>query len=119
VSYTIAGHPPPIRLGADGRAHLLDGGRRTLLGMSPGPIRAGAATATFEPGDTLVLYSDGLVDRRDAPIDDAIARLLDAAGRHGHLPPDDLCGALLDDLLGGDAVDDDVALLAVRRTALA
>jgi PAS domain S-box-containing protein len=121
--YLSAGHPPIVRVPACGAPHLLDGGRRPLLGIaadlsSARPADAVVARAPFEPGDTLVLYSDGLVERRDVPIDEVIGRLCDAADRHRARPPDDLCGALLDELLGGEPVDDDVALLAVHRRAL-
>jgi PAS domain S-box-containing protein len=122
AQYLSAGHPPIVRVPARGAPHLLEGGRRPLLGIaaeltSTGPVDP-VARAPFEPGDTLVLYSDGLVERRDVPIDDEIARLCDAAAHHRSLPLDELCGALLDELLGGAPVDDDVALLAVRRRAL-
>jgi PAS domain S-box-containing protein len=122
AQYLSAGHPPIVRVPASGAPHLLEAGRRPLLGIAAELLQNGAldtvARAAFEPGDTLVLYSDGLVERRDVPIDDVIVRLCDAAGRHRARPLDDLCGALLDELLGGAPLDDDVALLAVRRRAL-
>jgi phosphoserine phosphatase RsbU/P len=78
-------------------------------------------TLTLDPGDTLLLYTDGLIEARNN--DDAeygVDRAADLLGRHHALPPRDLATRLLEDLgtfLGGAATTDDLALLVVRREA--
>jgi serine/threonine-protein kinase RsbW len=68
------------------------------------------------PGATLLLYTDGLVESRDADIDRGLAALLDAAERAGTTDPDELCDRLLAGLASGVRADD-VALLAITRCA--
>jgi serine phosphatase RsbU (regulator of sigma subunit) len=68
----------------------------------------------LSPGSTLLLYTDGLVERRTEALDDGIARAVDALGRHRGLPPQELVQLLPLELLSG-ARDDDVALLVYRR----
>ena len=63
------------------------------------------------PGDTLLLYTDGLVERRDQPIDEGMAQLCERVTAAGARPAADLC----DLLLGSEQRrEDDVALLALR-----
>jgi PAS domain S-box-containing protein len=118
LRYACAGHPPPVLLCGDRPARLLEAARRPLLGV-PGLLASSApppvADVEFGPGDTLVLYSDGLVERRDQSIDAGLDRLLRAAERSRTLAPDELCAALLAECVGATAVRDDVAILAIRR----
>lgn len=72
-----AGHPPAL-LVSGGRTSALDLGRRPLLGV--GVVGGASASVTLEPGDTLLLYSDGVVENRDASIDDSIEQLATLAG---------------------------------------
>jgi serine phosphatase RsbU (regulator of sigma subunit) len=117
VVITNAGHPPALVLRADGTVEvlpyadgppvgLLDGGRREFM-------------ATLEVGDSLVLYSDGLIERRGESIDDGLARLARAlpamsdTGR-GETALD--AGLLrVVDAVRDDTYDDDVAALALHR----
>ncbi|MCZ2821211.1 PP2C family protein-serine/threonine phosphatase [Modestobacter sp. VKM Ac-2977] len=111
LRWSNAGHPPPVLAQADGGVTLLDRPPESLLGIAPGSPRTDH-TMRLSPGDTLLLYTDGLVERRGSPLDDGFAWLVDELARTGRDPLDRLC----DDLLGelGGRVDDDVALLAVR-----
>ncbi|GAA4732584.1 hypothetical protein GCM10023328_09880 [Modestobacter marinus] len=111
LRWSNAGHPPPVLARADGGVTLLAQAPESLLGIVPGARRTDHALRLC-PGDTLLFYTDGLVERRDAPLDDGLAWLVDEVTRTGRDPLDRLC----DDLLGelGGRVDDDVALLAVR-----
>ncbi len=106
----LAGHLPPLIVGAE-RSEYLDAPRCPPLGFSgAGPCASG--TFRLEPGETLWLYTDGLVESRKRPIDVGLHSLADAAGRaSGPL------GEIADHLLVAlpDARDDDIALLGLRR----
>jgi serine phosphatase RsbU (regulator of sigma subunit) len=104
-----AGHPPPLLVGADGRSRYLEDALSIPLGVSPDATFEQAAFA-LEPGSTVVLYTDGLIEGEGA-IDDGLARLRNAVD-----PTADL-EALCDDVLARmlpSGSDDDVALLVVR-----
>ncbi|WP_456789215.1 SpoIIE family protein phosphatase [Cellulomonas sp. P5_C5] len=75
VRYACAGHLPPLRLTAGGAHEFLWDGRSTPLGV--GAARA-EASATLDPGDLLVLYTDGLVERRDRSLHDGLEALASA-----------------------------------------
>ncbi|MCZ2815236.1 PP2C family protein-serine/threonine phosphatase [Modestobacter sp. VKM Ac-2984] len=109
--WSNAGHPPPVLARAGDEVGLLAAAPESLLGIAPGVQRTDH-TLELGAGDTLLFYTDGLVERRGAPLDDGLAWLVGELKRTGREPLDRLC----DDLLGqlGGRVDDDVALLAVR-----
>src|SRR5262249_17301114 len=67
----------------------------------------------LSPGATVVLYTDGLIEERGTPIDDGMARLVDAV-RSGPEQLDALCDHVLNAVLGGQPTHDDVAVLALR-----
>lgn len=113
LRWTNAGHPPPLLVTPDGTARLLeDGVPDLMLGVQPQWERTDRRT-TIAPGSVLLLYTDGLVERRDEDITDGLDRLVAAAGRHHALPVGDLLDAVLADLVP-EQLGDDVALLAVR-----
>ena len=102
------GHPPPL---------LVRGATARPLGQQAG-ILLGAGrdgydpmTVTLEEGDVLLLYSDGLVERRDRPLDEGLATLARAAAGIGD--PEDLITAVLDALDSTDS-EDDTCLVALR-----
>ncbi|MCZ2837601.1 PP2C family protein-serine/threonine phosphatase [Modestobacter sp. VKM Ac-2985] len=109
--WSNAGHPPPVLARAGGEVGLLAAAPESLLGIAPG-VRRTDHTLELGAGDTLLFYTDGLVERRGAPLDDGLTWVVGELTRTGREPLDRLC----DDLLGqlGGRVDDDVALLAVR-----
>jgi GAF domain-containing protein/anti-sigma regulatory factor (Ser/Thr protein kinase) len=115
VEYACAGHPPPLLVDPDGAASVLPGGRSAPLGAPLGPRRT-QARARLEPGSSLLLYTDGLVERRGEPLDHGFERLAAAAAAHAGCEPDELCARVLDDLVGADERRDDVALLCARTT---
>jgi anti-anti-sigma factor len=117
LRWARAGHPPVLLLEAAGPRYLDDGGG-TVLGVVGRPPYA-EATAVIEPGSSVLLYTDGLVERRGEVLDDGQERLARAAAAVRDLSPNDLVTALVDDALadgplGDSAQPDDVALVAVR-----
>jgi serine phosphatase RsbU (regulator of sigma subunit) len=113
LRWSNAGHPPPLLLTPDGAAELLVRPVDLLLGIRPDRQRHDHSHVLV-PGSTVLLYTDGLVERRGSTLDEGTELLRSTAGRlaAGDLPLDELCDALLAEL-GGD-VEDDVALLALR-----
>jgi serine phosphatase RsbU (regulator of sigma subunit) len=94
-----------VLLGTDTRSDL-------LLGVAPETTRH-EHEAVVERGSTVLLYTDGLVERRDQVFDEGIARLLTEIAGHGETPVEELVDLLLERMLP-DRAEDDVALLAVR-----
>lgn len=112
VTWSSAGHLPPILRLPDGSAVVLESEPDVLLGLAvEGPRTDRSVDVPI--GSTLLLYTDGLVERRGEDLDVGIERLQRLVAELGALSLEDLCDALLADLLGDDA-EDDVALLAVR-----
>ncbi len=111
LRWSNAGHPPPVLIAPDGTARLLQTPPDTLLGLLPDAERADHTT-TLEPGSTVVLYTDGLVERRDAPLQDGLEWLRTTLEQLHHLSAEELCDALLAQLDGSP--EDDVALLVLR-----
>ncbi|WP_185294127.1 SpoIIE family protein phosphatase [Mycolicibacterium litorale] len=114
--YSSAGHPPPILVDADGGTRLLDDARGFALALRPDQERP-ESRVTLSARATLLLYTDGLVERRRASLDTGIGRAADlvAEGRSDALDivADDLMSRLAPD--GG--YQDDVALLLYRQPA--
>jgi serine phosphatase RsbU (regulator of sigma subunit) len=119
VSYVRAGHPPPLVIGPHGTRFLEEGGRPPL-GVRGGadPLAAQAAPTVLGPDETLVLYTDGAVERRGEPLDVGLARLAELAQRRRREGVGQLCDGLLADLLALHAPTDDMAILAVRRSPI-
>lgn len=111
LRWSCAGHPRPV-LVRDGAATLLDGTTGTLLGAVR--ERDYPETVTrLRPGDLLLFYTDGLVERRGADIDDGIAALVGAAAAcRGDDPDEDITTVLAE--LGVYTPEDDICLLALR-----
>jgi serine phosphatase RsbU (regulator of sigma subunit) len=113
LRWSSAGHPPPVLLHATGETRLLDGATADLLlGVDPGSGREDR-TAVLERGTTVLLYTDGLVERRDRDIDAGTDELLRVLGECVGLPLDKVCDRVLRRMFLPDA-EDDVAVLAVR-----
>lgn len=115
LRYTNAGHPPPLVIGPRGDARLLAEAPSPPMGVLASP-RYPEHTAVLEPGSTIVLYTDGLIEEPSEVLDVGLERLLKAAGGAG----DDVaatCERLLELGLGSPADRaDDVTLLAVLMT---
>ncbi|GAA4351427.1 ATP-binding SpoIIE family protein phosphatase [Angustibacter luteus] len=111
LRWSNAGHPPPILLTADGQGELLVSEPELLLGLLPGTARTDHRLV-MEPGMTLLLYTDGLVERRGESLTQGLEWLRHRVQALANLPLGSLCDALLGEL-PTDA-EDDVALLAIR-----
>jgi anti-anti-sigma factor len=113
LAYSCAGHPPPLLVDAAGRDGYLDGGSGPALGLrAPGPRPE--ATMTLSSAATLVLYTDGLVERRGATLDDGLDRLAAAVAARRSAPLPALVDGILAELVDGGGGTDDVAVVAVR-----
>ncbi|WP_233157890.1 SpoIIE family protein phosphatase [Actinokineospora bangkokensis] len=114
--YSGAGHPPPVVVHADSTTTTLQEASTIPLGLRPGRPRP-AARVVLPPRSTLLLYTDGLVERRRSPLDEGIARAGDlvAAGRAES--PEELADRLMSRLAPADGYEDDVALLLYRHPA--
>jgi serine phosphatase RsbU (regulator of sigma subunit)/anti-sigma regulatory factor (Ser/Thr protein kinase) len=112
-----AGHPPPIVAFADGRVELIEGGRGLPLGVAP-DTRYKQTTVELPVGSVLLLYSDGLVERRGHSIDEGLTRVREAVGE-GPRNPEQLVEHVVERLVGSTERGDDIALLAFRLLAVA
>jgi serine phosphatase RsbU (regulator of sigma subunit) len=114
ITYSCAGHPPPVLVHLDGTCDLLDQATDPPLGARPEPVPRPQADLTFTPGDTFVLYTDGLIERRGEDIDAGLQRLTDALARYARHSPEHLADALLAHLGVSSGARDDIALIVVR-----
>ena len=107
-----AGHPPPIVLTPGSPPELVWDGRSGPLGTGP-PVETRNETGLqLSPGTRVLFYSDGVVERRDRPIDSGIERLMDAFARRRDEPPDTVAASLSTELLPEQHGADDVCMLA-------
>jgi serine phosphatase RsbU (regulator of sigma subunit)/CheY-like chemotaxis protein/anti-sigma regulatory factor (Ser/Thr protein kinase) len=112
VTLSRAGHPPPALRGVDGSVRFLDTARTLPLGVDPND-QPSQAVYPIRPGETLLLFTDGLVERRGEPITQSFDRLLDAlAAAPGEV--DAICEHVLQKTATEKGRDDDVAVLAVQ-----
>ncbi|MCM0676276.1 SpoIIE family protein phosphatase [Micromonospora phytophila] len=110
VTWCNAGHPPPLVVRAAGAVQVLDGTPEPLLGLARA-VRRTSRETHLAAGDTLLLYTDGLVERRDRSMDESMAELVERLGGTYRLGLDEFCDLLL---TAADSREDDIALLAVR-----
>ena len=115
LRFACAGHMPPVVVEPGAEPRLVWDGRSPPLGAYLGgtaPARS-EAELTLGPGARLVLYTDGLVERRGRTIDEGLARLLEEIARRPRAPVSDLVADLPRALLDPASKDDDVCLLAL------
>ena len=110
--YACAGHLPPVLVDPAGAATQLWGGRSTPLAASFGRGRTEATTRVL-PGSRIALYTDGLVEQRDIPLDETIDVLTGVLATTSGRPLDRLSAEVVDEVLGTRPTDDDVCLLVV------
>jgi anti-sigma regulatory factor (Ser/Thr protein kinase) len=112
VTWSNAGHPAPLVLRADGTVDTFDAHPDLMLGVLPGTDRHDHR-GELAPGDTLLLYTDGLVERRGESYQDRLAGLRATLADHVGTATSALPDALVRRLVAGEARDD-VAVLALR-----
>ncbi|MFJ4693847.1 PP2C family protein-serine/threonine phosphatase [Streptomyces sp. NPDC088766] len=114
ITYSSAGHLPPVLVHPGGRVEFLDRATDPPLDARPAPRPRPQASTAYAPGALLALYTDGLVERRREDIDTGLARLADSMTRHRHADPEELADAVLLELLPPGGATDDTALVIVR-----
>jgi anti-anti-sigma factor len=110
LSWSTAGHPPPLAADS-GETRLLPGGGAVL--GTPGRKPFEEHSAVLSPGTSIVLYTDGLVERRDAVLDAGLDRLRDLVGEAHGQGPEELTDSIVNGFLARGR-DDDVALVVAR-----
>ena len=111
LRWSNAGHPPPALLSPDGTVRLLQTKPETLLGPHIDAVRSDH-TVTLEPGATVVLYTDGLIERRRDHLDDGLSHLARALTGRSGLDAEQLCDHLLDEFAA--EAEDDIALTVIQ-----
>ncbi|CAO5179160.1 phosphoserine phosphatase RsbU/P [Frankia sp. AiPs1] len=115
IIYSNAGHPPPVLAHTRrGSYQLLDQATDPPLCVRPLPVPQPQASVTYAPGDVLVLYTDGLIERRGEDIDVGLRRLADAVTESRELDVEVLADMLITRLDVTSGSDDDIALVVVR-----
>lgn len=110
--YSRAGHPPPLVVDRSG-VTLLDDGLGPALGLPGRGVRPESVTR-LPPGASLMLFTDGLIEARDADLDDGLRHLAAAVSARASAPLSALVDGVLAELVDAAGADDDIALVAVR-----
>jgi putative methionine-R-sulfoxide reductase with GAF domain len=113
VHLSSAGHLPPVVAVPGDTGATVDLAPGLMLGVDP-RARRQVTTVKIAHGAVLCLYTDGLVERRDQPLDDGLARLCGAVAAE---EPERVCAAVMGALVGSAAAGDDIALVTLRRLA--
>ncbi len=115
MTWSRAGHPPPLLVEADGSSRFLDDVNGAPLGTTVTEYRA--AITAVPAGSLLVCYTDGLIERRDRVIDDGLDWLHQRVREYVHDDIDTLCNKLVDDPFVPHPSPDDICVLAMRTNA--
>jgi PAS domain S-box-containing protein len=112
ISWSRAGHPPPLLVGRDGTTRFLDEVNGAPLGTMVREYRT--ATTRLDPGALIVCYTDGLIERRDRVLDDGLAWLEEKVREYAGDPLGALCDKLVDDPFVPHPSPDDICVVALR-----
>jgi serine phosphatase RsbU (regulator of sigma subunit)/PAS domain-containing protein len=113
MRWANAGHLPPLVINADGSVAELATWRGDLLLGVDADAQRRESVVTLDRGATVLLYTDGLIERRDADLDDGMVRLRDVVLELADRPLEEMLDEVLERLVHGRP-EDDVALVAVR-----
>lgn len=108
----LAGHPPPVLVTTDQPAAFVDVPVDPPIGFGLATARRRTGVVDLPPGGLIAFYTDGLVERRDRPLDAGMAQLLRATTPNA---PDLVCADVMTALIGTYNPKDDIALLVLRR----
>jgi hypothetical protein len=114
LRFSNAGHLAPLRRCPDGAVESLTGGSSVVIG-APVPVAHTQAQVRLGLGDTVLLFTDGLVEEPGGSLDEALDRLAASVAGSAAENSDQLCDRVLADLAGSE-LRDDIALLALRVT---
>jgi PAS domain S-box-containing protein len=112
MSWSRAGHPPPLLVGRDGTTRFLDDVNGAPLGTMVREYRT--ATTRLDPGALIVCYTDGLIERRDRILDDGLDWLEEKVREYAGDPLGALCDKLVDDPFVPHPSPDDICVVALR-----
>jgi hypothetical protein len=113
IRIAVAGHPPPVLAAPGGSASLIDAVVGPPLGVQPATQRA-ATDVVWPPGGVLLFYTDGLIERGEADLGDRLDELVAAVAPSA---PEQVCISVMHEMIGAGTANDDIAVLAVRRSA--
>ncbi len=116
LRFACAGHPPPVLVPPDGPARLLWEGRSTPLDARPSTPPRGDGACALPVGGAVLLYTDGLIERRSRPLDEGLAQLVAEIEARRDESAEDMVRGLVRAMLPAGAPDD-VCVLAARRPA--
>jgi serine/threonine-protein kinase RsbW len=116
--FACAGHPPPVLAQPTGPPRLLWEGRSTPLGTFAALPARSEATLTLQPGGRLLLYTDGLFERRHRSLDEGLDRLVEEFDRRRGATLATLVDELTEAMLADEQGQDDVCLLCLSFGAL-
>lgn len=114
IIYSNSGHPPPALVHRDGQCQLLNQVLDPPLGARPQHVPCSQAGQPYTSGDMLVLYTDGLIERRGEDIDMGLNRLCETLARHCDLDPNQMADVVLEELGVAGGAHDDISLIIVR-----
>jgi PAS domain S-box-containing protein len=112
--YSCAGHLPAVLATPQSAPTLISGARSVPLVVQRKSSRP-QSSVTLPPGSTLMLYTDGLVERRDMSLDDGIARVSATVASGMNLTVDAVADAVLSEMAPPGGYDDDIAIVVYRR----
>jgi PAS domain S-box-containing protein len=112
--YSCAGHLPAVLAAPQSEPTLLSDARSVPLAVQRDGSRP-QSSVVLPPGSTLMLYTDGLVERRETSIDDGIARVSATVAGGMHLPVNSVADAVLSELAPPTGYDDDIAIVVYRQ----
>jgi PAS domain S-box-containing protein len=112
--YSCAGHLPAVLAAPRAKPTLLSDARSVPLVVQRKSSRP-QSSVVLPPGSTLMLYTDGLVERRDVSLDGGIARVSETVAGGMHLPVDAVADAVLSEMAPPGGYDDDIAIVVYRR----
>jgi PAS domain S-box-containing protein len=112
--YSCAGHLPALLAAPQSTPIQLDDARSVPLAVQRKASRP-QSSVVLPPGSTLMLYTDGLVERRDATLDDGIAQLSTTVAQGANLAVDAVADAALSEMAPPSGYDDDIAIVVYRR----